>query len=83
MKQNKFVIYDNQILFGKVFYHKDLLPDNFDMLKIYGGGLFRIEDDTLYLYGESFDFGRYNQDIVTQDMIPEKIKHLKIVHLDS
>ncbi len=55
----KFLIYDTEILIGRVGFHRDLLPPNFNMELIYGGGLFTIDNDkkTIVLYGESEQFG--------------------------
>jgi hypothetical protein len=84
MLPNKFLIYDNEILLGRVEYHKHLLPDNFDMSLIYGGGRFILnyEDRTISLYGESFDFGKFDRELVFQCNLPDKLKDFKIILLD-
>jgi hypothetical protein len=60
----KFMIYDNVIIVGKVEFHQDLLPKDFDMSKVYGGGMFDIlnENKKIILYGKSEKFGRFCQE---------------------
>ena len=57
----KFMIYDTEIILGKVEFHQDLLPDKFDMSKVYGGGMFTIDNENkkITLYGKSEKFGRF------------------------
>lgn len=63
-RKMKFVIYDGEIHMGKVFFHKDLLPDDYEKSKVFGGGIFEIRDDTLIFKGESHDFGKFNEEMV-------------------
>lgn len=64
MKYKKFIIYNGYILAGTVNFHRDLLPPNFDISKVYGGGLFTINNDEIILYDKSYEFGRYDKDII-------------------
>lgn len=61
MKPSKFVIYEGKIILGRVDYHKDLLPPNYDVTKIDGGGVFTYcrENKVIVLSGSSHDFGRF------------------------
>ncbi len=57
----KFIIYGDDILMGRVAYHRSLLPDHIDYRLVRGGGLFRISmaDKSILFYGESVDFGQF------------------------
>jgi hypothetical protein len=61
MKLQKFLIYDNEILIGKVGFHRELLPPNFKMELIFGGGSWEInhEEKTINLNGYSQEFGGF------------------------
>ena len=62
MKPQKFVLYCDKIILGRVSYHKELIPDKPDYSQICGGGMFEIDNDkkSITLYGYSSDFGRFN-----------------------
>ena len=57
----KFIIYDDELLLGRVKFHRNLLPDDFDHRLVYGGGMFELdhENKTVNLFGRSHDFGRF------------------------
>ena len=59
----KFIIEDNQLILGKVPFHK-ILGTNLD--KIIGGGWFKFdkENKQLILYGDSHDFGRASKEVI-------------------
>jgi hypothetical protein len=61
MKLPKFLIYDNEILIGRVGFHRELLPLNFKMELIYGGGSWELNHDekTVKLHGFSQEFGGF------------------------
>lgn len=50
----KFIIEGNNLIIAKCTYHKDLVT-NKDHVK--GGGMWNLNDQTITLYGSSFDFG--------------------------
>jgi hypothetical protein len=60
----KFIIYDDEIIIGRVGLHKELLPKDSDPEKIFGGGLFTIdrEKKNVHLYGKSEDFGHFDKE---------------------
>lgn len=55
--ENKFIIYGDTLLMGCVDHHKDLLFNGFDRHLVKGGGMYEINNDILYLYDKSYDFG--------------------------
>lgn len=55
MIYNKFIIEDNNLILGRVEYHKELVTDE---TLVCGGGWFTIKNDIIRLYGDSFDFGQ-------------------------
>ena len=61
LKPQKFMIYGDRILLGRVNLHRELLPPNPDYTKIYGGGMFEIdrENKVIRLHGYSSDFGSF------------------------
>lgn len=63
MKVNKFVIYKNEIRLGRVEFHRELLPDGYNRVDVYGGGIFIIDTETktVYLSGSSMDFGHFDR----------------------
>lgn len=56
---DKYIIYDNELIIGRVTYHKELLPDDFDKRKVLGGGSWRNDKvkKIVCFFGESYDFG--------------------------
>jgi len=80
MKPQKFIIYGNEILLGRVSYHKELLPDKPNYRLIFGGGLFKIdhEEKTITLYGESMDFGKYCQEKLKECSFPSNLKDYSV-----
>lgn len=68
MKPQKFIIYDNTIILGRVNLHKQLLPENYNQNLVQGGGLFILnkENKTVTLYGTSHDFGPFNKILANQ-----------------
>lgn len=83
MKPSKFIIYGNEILLGRVNFHKDLLPEGYNIGIVRGGGLFILnhEDRTIKLYGESFDFGPFNPDVIPNCFLPNKLKDYKVIYV--
>lgn len=73
---NKFIIYDNKLLLGKVNRHKELLPKDFKYELIYGGGQFELnrEEKTITLFGKSYDFGRFSTDKLDNLILPFTIE---------
>lgn len=59
MEFPKFIIYDNEIIYGTVEYHKQLLPKNPDVSKISGGGQFKTDKNNkiITFYGSSYQYG--------------------------
>lgn len=55
--ENKFIIYGDTLLMRCADHHKDLLFNGFDRHLVKGGGMYEINNDILYLYDKSYDFG--------------------------
>jgi hypothetical protein len=57
----KFIIYDGDVRLGHVDFHKELGPDK-SLIK--GGGWWHYdkENDVIYLYSSSMDFGRVTRE---------------------
>lgn len=53
----KFIIEDGNLIIAKCKYHKQLVNDK-DQDKVKGGGWWKIENDTLILFGDSYEFGQ-------------------------
>lgn len=66
MKQNKFIIFDDELIFGQVEFHLQLLPKNIKLTdnRLHGGGMFNINKDVVTLFGTSIDLGRFDYQIV-------------------
>lgn len=60
----KFIIENDNLILGKVKYHKQLATDP---EKVIGGGWFRWNDDKskIIFHGTSQDFGKANLDVIT------------------
>lgn len=65
MKQNKFIIFDDELIFGQVEFHLQLLPKNVKVTdnRLHGGGMFHISKDVITLFGASVDFGKFDYQI--------------------
>lgn len=57
MYQKFIITLDGRLLLGKVFLHRDLLPDG--ECTCHGGGLWKIDEERgcVILFGRSFGFG--------------------------
>jgi hypothetical protein len=77
---NKFIVYDNKILLGRVSLHKELLPKDFNIDLIDGGGYYGIdfESKTLKVYKKSYDFGRFTDNIVNLPIDGRFFKDFKV-----
>ena len=84
MKHNKFIVYDNKIIVGRVRFHKELLPNNHDRELINGGGLFEIDQENKFFIiiesSKSFDFGKYPETILNLDFENEKLNSFTKVY---
>lgn len=49
---------DLSLILGNVNNHTELEPNNSDISQVYGGGFFKIENDTIIFYGESETYGK-------------------------
>jgi len=73
--KQKFVISNNEIITGRVKFHREL-----DSAPVGGGKWFwDRERDTLYLYGTSFDFGRVTKEQVENAEPPILFENSKII----
>lgn len=84
MLYNKFIIYNNQIILGRVRFHKDLLPDDYDYALTKGGGQFEIDFDNkiLKVFDKSFDFGKFDKDIRSFSFKQKKFENFTIEIID-
>jgi len=57
--KNKFMIYGDKILIGRVRYHKELLPVDIDYSIVHGGGEFRLDKEAkeIVVWGSSLILG--------------------------
>ena len=55
----KFIIEDDNVIISKCIYHKEIVTNSEN---VDGGGWFYIKNNSLYLYGDSHDYGKYNFD---------------------
>lgn len=55
----KFIVEGDNLIIGRVTYHKDLVTDKD---KVKGGGWWKLEGTTMTFWGDSFDFGRAKVD---------------------
>ena len=85
MKYNKFIVYDNKIIIGKVRFHKELLPDDFKYELISGGGEFEIDKEKKIFFivedSKSFDFGKYPDSILTLVFEDERFSEFEKYYL--
>lgn len=85
MKHNKFIVYDNKIIVGKVRFHKELLPDNHNPELINGGGLFEIDPKQEFFFiledSKSFDFGKYPDSILNLQFEDERFNDYERYYL--
>ena len=74
--KQKFIITENGIKIGRRVFHKEFRVDDSEVI---GGGswYWDIEEDTLYLYGESHDFGAVNKDDIVNNMKDIKKRYFK------
>lgn len=72
----KFVLYDRKVLIGRVYYHRDLLPPDFDMRLVYGGGFWEInrEEKLVTFYGKSEEFGRFGEEALLSFEFPASLR---------
>ena len=63
MKQQKFIINNNNLIVGEVEFHEDLLHEANRYLTA-GGGRWHIDEETntIYFYGSSVDFGKVTKE---------------------
>lgn len=67
----KFIIKNGEVVMSaSITYHNELVKKG-DEVK--GGGLFEIEDDNIYLFGASFDFGQCDVEDIKK-AVPESIQ---------
>jgi len=58
MVYRKFIIEDDNLILGRVGYHKELCSNLLDLTKVKGGGLWSFDDEkTIILFDKSFQFG--------------------------
>lgn len=65
MENPKFIVTEDYLIIGYVEMHKDLASEGMEVL---GGGWWHLdkENKNLYLYGQSFDYGRTNINKIRQ-----------------
>jgi len=65
MTRQLFIVTEEKLVLGRRKFHKDLASDcNIEKSDILGGGAFEQNETHLTLFGESFDFGKFNTDSV-------------------
>lgn len=75
----KFILLETEtglrLVFGKVTYHKDLAKYENGDVKILGGGIWRVGDDTstICMSGRSYDFGAPSVNLMKKCVDGEKI----------
>ena len=81
MRHPKFIIYGNELRIGRVDLHKQLLPEQPDLSKVYGGGLWRIDKEAkrLHLSGRSHDFGRFDESRALTCELPARLADFQVV----
>ena len=72
---NKFIIENDEtlgdcLILGKVTYHKQLACNE---SKVKSGGWWKLEDNRIIFYGESYDFGRATLEQVTNAVLNDKV----------
>ena len=72
---NKFIIENDEtlgdcLILGRVTYHKQLA---YDESKVKSGGWWKLKDDRITFYGESYDFGRATLEQVTNAVLNDKV----------
>ncbi len=77
----KFIINDNELILGHVEMHEDLLGKGSDRSKTIGGGFWHYDRDnnTMYFYGSSMDFGSVTEEQFLAAELPLSIENAKIV----
>jgi len=82
--KNKFMIYGDKILIGRVRYHKELLPVDIDYSIVHGGGEFRLNKEAkeIVIWGSSFDFGDFNRELALTADLPKKFEGYRVVFGD-
>lgn len=83
MEQPKFIIQDGELRMGRVDCHFELAgKDDSDVV---GGGYwyYDIDNDILYLYGESIDYGRVNVDQIKESWKRPSVENSIIIFSES
>lgn len=67
----KFIVYEDEIILGHVEFHCELLPNDCDITKVCGGGLFKIDsiNKLVLLYGTSMQFGTCSPESIQSAII--------------
>ena len=79
----KFIIYDGSIRLGHVDFHKELGPDK-SLIKGGGWWYFDKENNIMYLYSSSMDFGYVNRedliDAIENGMMRPSLEKVRFFH---
>lgn len=72
---NKFIIENDEtlgdcLILGRVTYHKQLARNE---SKVKSGGWWKLKDNRIIFYGESYDFGRATLEQVTNAVLNDKV----------
>ena len=72
---NKFIIENDEtlgdcLILGRVTYHKQLA---YDESKVKSGGWWKLKDNRIIFYGDSYDFGRATLEQVTDAVLNDKV----------
>ena len=72
---NKFIIENDEtlgdcLILGRVTYHKQLA---YDESKVKSGGWWKLKDNRIIFYGDSYDFGRATLKQVTDAVLNDKV----------
>ena len=72
---NKFIIENDEtlgdcLILGRVTYHKQLA---YDESKVKSGGWWKLKDNRITFYGDSYDFGRATLEQVTDAVMNGKV----------
>lgn len=84
MKAKKFVINDGFLILGQVEFHEDLVK-NMDRSKTIGGGRWHFDEDdnTIYFYGDSTDFGSVTKEQFDAAFKQPSLSRVNIVFSDK
>lgn len=78
MKAKKFVINDGDLIMGQVEMHEELVQGR-DRNKTTGGGRWHVEDNTIYFYGSSVDFGKITKEQFNTARKQPSLLHFAII----